>query len=1136
MSRIRILLISLLSGLPIIASALGLGQIHLESGLNQPFEARIDLLSPTADELSTLKVGLADQDAFDRAGVERLFVLTNLRFEVKETENGPDYILITSKDPIREPYLNFLVEADWSKGRLYREYTVLLDPPLYDPNARKPVVSMPQVEQATTAPEQQVSTPSQTEQEVSTYSTGGETSGGGTVTTGTPGEYGPTVTGDTLWSIASSARPDDSISVQQMMMALLQANPNAFIDNNINGLKRGEILRIPNRNEILAMTQADALAEARAQNAAWQETRGTMAATTPTRPLSAAPAETTGEAQAAAPEESSELRLVAAGESGSGTEKGDTGAATSGESEKALALANEQLQTLTSENKDLKDRLAESESIINDLKRLVSLKDDELASLQNQQAATEEQVQPAEEAATTEAEETPTAPAAGEEEQAAEETPAETVVEEPARPAEETPAEPEKKPATKVVEETKPISAPKGMVGQIIDTVMQYKVYIGGGVGALLVIVIGFVFVSSRKKGKAAKAGEPETEVITRAPPYAAAAASEEETILPGEAVEEEGSEAATVLPEGASEAVEEEEAEAEGSAEDATVFAAPPGGEAEAAEPEEDPLAEVNVFLAYEHFDQAEEFVRDAITKDPDNLEFHTKLLEVFYASGDKAKYEEAAKVLHDKVDGQGPNWDMAVAMWSEMSPGRALFEEGAAEEEETSAAETTGGGVLDLTSGEAEESAADAGDMDLDFDLGDTTDVPPAASTEEEQGEDLLDVTAAVSMTDTGSDEDLLDVTAAVGLDSESASDEELLDLTSGGAEEPEEDLLDVSATSGDSLLDVTAQSDTESLSSEEDLLDVTAATSAGADSEELLEVSEEAEAPAEAEAEAEDNSLDFDIGGLEVPEAEEPAPEAEETMQLDVGDVEEEAGGDDNVIDFDSAASAPPEEEGEGLDLNLPEEAGEEEGLDFNLGLESEEEAGEEAADEGGIDLSIDDDSLYNDAETLDIKLEDSALDAVEEGAEAAADEGLDFDLDTGESGEAEIPSLEEEQDEGGVELDLTLDEAGAAGGGLELDVDAAEVADDEALEETVKIPEIDMDFSMEEEDDDDNTVFVPRSDSEEQSEEDEVATKLDLAKAYVELGDKDSAKGILEEIINEGNEQQKATAQELLKQVS
>lgn len=1122
MRRIKILFVSLLLGLPAMVSALGLGQIEPESGLNQPFEARIELLSPTADELSSLSVSLADSEAFKRAGVERLFVLSNLRFEVKENENGPDYIRVYSKDPIREPYLNFLVEADWSKGRLYREYTVLLDPPLYDPNARKPVVSMPQVQEQETAPaEEQVYVPSQPG-EGETGAAGGTTRG----MTGTPGEYGPTVASDTLWSIASSIRPDDSISVQQMMLAILQANPDAFLDNNINGLKRGEILRIPNRDEILAMTQAQALAEARSQNTAWQEARGNMAAATPTRPVTTGtPATGEETSSAAAPEESSELRLMAASDAGAGTDQGDTGAAAGrgGDSGAALALANEQLEALTQENKDLKDRLAESESIIKDLKRLVSMKDDELAALQNQQA---EKEQPGQAVTGAETGEAP-APTAGEEEAAT--TGQAPAAEKESAAEEAAPPEPEEKPATGVVTETRPISSPKGTVAQIIDMVMAYKVYVGGGVGGLLIIIIGYVVVSRRRRGKEEEF-EP-LETATAAPVTTDFAGSEDETILPGEAVEEVESEAAAGLPEGAIEADEEEMPAAVEEAVPAA--AAEETAAAPAQEHEEDPLAEVNVFLAYEHFDQAEEFVRDAITGNPDNLDFHTKLLEVFYASGDKAKYEDAARVLHEKTNGEGSHWEMAVAMWSEMSPGRALFEEGGAEEEAPAAA-GGGGGVLDLTAGEeAEENTGGAADMGLDFDLGDTTDVPSPAE-DEEQGEDLLDVTAAVSMEDVGSDEDLLDVTAAVGLepDLETApgSEDEMLDITSG-SEEPSEDLLDVSSQSGDDLLDVTAQSEADALSSEEDLLDVTAATSAGADSEELLELGGEAGAPAEEE----DNSLDFDIGGADEPTLEVPASAEEGTVELDIGGADEESGG-DNVIEFESAAPDTAEGEGEGLDISMSEEGGEE-GLDFNIGFDTEEE--ETSGADSGLSIDEGEDDSEN---TMDIKLEDYAAGTDEESAGTAGDD-LEIDLGVDDSGAGEEePSLDlatDDEADSGIELDLTAEGDESADSGLELELDTGDaessVSEDEDIEATVKMPEIDSDLSLD--DDDDHTVFVPRSgDAQEQSDEDEIATKLDLAKAYVELGDKDSAKGILEEIISDGNEQQRMTAQELLKQVS
>ena len=140
--KFKTMLVLLALAMPTFVNALGLGKLELQSALNQPFKARVKLLSVTTDELDSLKVSLADQKAFDRAGIQRTFLLTRLRFTVQELEEGPDYIQIRSIDSIREPFLNFLLEINWSKGRLFREYTVLLDPPTY--TARKKAVVHPQ--------------------------------------------------------------------------------------------------------------------------------------------------------------------------------------------------------------------------------------------------------------------------------------------------------------------------------------------------------------------------------------------------------------------------------------------------------------------------------------------------------------------------------------------------------------------------------------------------------------------------------------------------------------------------------------------------------------------------------------------------------------------------------------------------------------------------------------------------------------------------------------------------------------------------------------------------------------------------------------------------------------------------------
>jgi pilus assembly protein FimV len=120
-----------------LAFAVGLGSLQSKSALNEPFSGRIEILGATADDFDTLKASLASPAQFQRAGIDLLPVLSTLRFSIEDTGSGKDYITVTSREPIREPFLNFLLEVNWLNGRLVREYTILLDPPLYDPNRRR---------------------------------------------------------------------------------------------------------------------------------------------------------------------------------------------------------------------------------------------------------------------------------------------------------------------------------------------------------------------------------------------------------------------------------------------------------------------------------------------------------------------------------------------------------------------------------------------------------------------------------------------------------------------------------------------------------------------------------------------------------------------------------------------------------------------------------------------------------------------------------------------------------------------------------------------------------------------------------------------------------------------------------------
>ncbi|MCK5499430.1 MAG: hypothetical protein KAI77_09520, partial [Gammaproteobacteria bacterium] len=738
--KFRIMLVLLALVMPTVTSALGLGKLELQSALNQPFKARIKLISATADELDSLKISLANQEAFDRVGIKRIFLLTHLRFTIQEFEKGPDYIQIRSNESIREPFLNFLLEVNWSQGRLYREYTVLLDPPIYTvPGSKKQAVVHPEtpvveidsddhqvVYDLEYKPESRpisrpISRPRASEPAPSTpgYETPTAISYSGS------GDYGPAVTGDTLWSIARAARPDSSVSIQQMMLAILSANPEAFIENNINGLKRGAILQIPETSEADSLNRSDAFEQAKNQNALWDEYKGHIASRVAERPEGVGTADQLTESvdierEPAVTEieetDEAELRLISESDQGIGSDQSTT--EPSGVNVDALknelVLVNESIEALTMENAELKDKLTETEGIIDDLKRLIVLKEDELAAMQEQIMI-----------------------AAAEQEGAGEvdtEAVIEEVVEETEEEFVEEEAEEEVVEETEVsdsedviTEEVMPADGEGALFGLmgLAEKAKDNLVMIVGVIGGLLLLVFLMLFASKRRSEKATV-----TEVPADDFPDFGDDVSEKTASVTGELTEAE-SESITIIPGSDDDDVTDLP---ENVSEDADLFEVPdiPEESSTAAveEEEEDPMEEVNVFLAYEHFDEAESFVRNALVKEPDNLSFHNKLLEVFYAAGNKKSYEEEAREILNKTGGKGEYWNMATVMWQEMSPNRALFETPVEGEDEEAPAETSaGGGVLNIA---ADDGGSDTDDMDL-------------TAGEAAPGEDILDVTAA-------------------------------------------------------------------------------------------------------------------------------------------------------------------------------------------------------------------------------------------------------------------------------------------------------------------------------------------------------------------------------------------------------
>jgi pilus assembly protein FimV len=342
-----------------MAQALGLGELTLKSTLNQPLVAEIELLDASDLRAAQVVPSLANSADFAHAGVDRQAFLDDLTFTPVINAGGKSVLRITSTKPVRDPYMKFLVQVLWPNGRLLREYSVLLDPPKATPQA----TAAAQLPQTTPV---QAPAPSATPAPVS-------------LPPATPAveakdaksaQY-TTTARDTLWEIAARVRSGGS--VQQTMLAIQRLNPDAFIGGNINRLKIGQVLRLPDRQEVAATAQPRAVAQVAEQNLAWRQHRALPAGT---RQVDATRHAKT-EAAPANVETPDNLSLV------SGTTKGGKGAAGDGKAvSNKLAVAKENLDTTRRDNAELKSRMTDLQSQMDKLQRLIQLKNDQLAKMQ----------------------------------------------------------------------------------------------------------------------------------------------------------------------------------------------------------------------------------------------------------------------------------------------------------------------------------------------------------------------------------------------------------------------------------------------------------------------------------------------------------------------------------------------------------------------------------------------------------------------------------------------------------------------------------------------------------------------------------------------------------------------------------
>ncbi len=595
---------------PTFASAAGFGRLTVQSNIGQPLNVEIDLVSVRADEAPTLAARLASPDAYQQANLQYNSALTGIKLAIERRPDGQYFIRVIGTRPVNEPFVDLLIELSGGGSRLTREYTVLLDPPGY-PAA--PVVAAP------AAPARPVAAPAQPAAAPVVPPPAAKPIRGAPVAGGKAQEYGPIGKGETLGRIAATLKPE-GVSLEQMMVGLYRSNPDAFINKNMNLVKSGKILRVPDAQDLAAISQGDAVKEYKTQVADWRAYSGRVAdqATAVPEGGSTSRGRITAKVEDPAASGGKDVVKLSKGEPGPG------GKALTG-GDKARALQEE----LVARNKELaeaNERIALLEKTIKDTQKLVELKSGGMAAAQQKADAAKAPAKP--EPAKTEAAQPAAAPAPVVDTKPAD-TPA-APAKDASAPAETQPvaeAKPAQKPAPKPVAPPPPPPEP-----ELMDVVMENLPLVGGGLGALLVGGIGIAALRRRRARGAA--GQDDVEPVMPVMAGAAAVAAA------GDAVAE--------VP------------------------------AAEAASEDVDPVQEAEVYIAYGRDGQAEEILKEAMAQNPAREDVQAKLAEIYANRGDAASFAPVAQSLHDLSGGAGDNWTKVAGLGYAMDPANTLYEAG--------------------------------------------------------------------------------------------------------------------------------------------------------------------------------------------------------------------------------------------------------------------------------------------------------------------------------------------------------------------------------------------------------------------------------------------------------------------------
>lgn len=702
--RIKISMLAvILAATPWFAEAAGLGRLNVLSGLGQPLRGEIELVSVQPEEADSLSAALASAEVHAAAGLSYPASALGVRLTLDRRSNGAFVVLVSSVQAVNEPILDLMVDLRWATGQIRRGYSALLDPVGYA-SSSAPVAAKPQPEAVSSAPAVAplemakvsaapiaVAPVVQAPKTRSQQKTVAKPVAGASAVASAPvaaGEGYTVKAGDTLSAVGRKVKPA-GVSLEQVLVGLYRNNPTAF-DGNMNLLKKGKILNVPDAQKMQSVPQAEAVKEVLAQSENWQTYRRQLAEGVKKAPAEK-PAQTAGSGKITAKVE----------DKGAGTadKSKDVLKLASGADKKGLSPEQARVKALEEEvaarKKSLDEanqRVAELQKNVRKMEELAALKNQAGADLQNKAVATASKVVATATPLATVAPSVTASPVAS------------AVLASVASAV----AAPVASEASAVVASAKPKALPKPVFEEVpepsfVDTLLENAPLLGGGLLAALLGAGAFIWNRRRRQPSIF-----ENSIITGG------------DLKPNTVIGRTGGGVISTQAENSF----------------LTDFSRQGFGSIDT--DEVDPIAEADVYMAYGRDAQAEEILKDALSKDKQRHEVRVKLLDIYAARKDRVAFEEVASELYSMTGGLGAHWEHAVHLGRSIDPVNPLY----AGKAESVAAPIAAVAAAEVLSDLDAEVAAPAETLDqaadLDFDLGDLGAEPES----EKAAEPLLDL----------------------------------------------------------------------------------------------------------------------------------------------------------------------------------------------------------------------------------------------------------------------------------------------------------------------------------------------------------------------------------------------------------